>query len=121
MGYYTYYNLDVMNSEKFTPEQLINASKALAKIMDEESYADVDSLPVGNPFLWLSDDSMKWYEHDDDMIKLSKEFPEMTFRLFGEGEDHEDMWVAYYRDGRASTCYAHIIYDPMPDWVTESY
>jgi hypothetical protein len=46
---------------------------------------------------------VKWYEHDDDMLKLSKEFPEVTFILSGEGEESDDMWESKYKDGKMAT------------------
>lgn len=35
-------------------------------------------------------DSMKWYEHENDLHLLSKAYPEFVFQLDGEGEDHRE-------------------------------
>lgn len=45
-------------------------------------------------------DDEKWYEYDEDMRELSLEFPELTFQLTGQGEQKEDRWRRYYRNGQ---------------------
>lgn len=53
----------------------------------------------------------KWYDHDYDMLKLSKQFPELLFTLNGHGEEPEDMWYTYYHNGMLQYCPAIITYD----------
>ena len=40
----------------------------------------------------LSYDSWKWYDHDEDMVKLSLRFPNYAFILEGAGEENGDLW-----------------------------
>ena len=42
---------------------------------------------------------MKWYDHDADMVALSKQLPNVLFRLHGVGEEHDDEWVKFYFNG----------------------
>ena len=55
----------------------------------------------------------KWYEHDGDMLRLSRTFPEVLFVLWGEGEAPEDLWKCYYLDGRVQEAPARVEYPPF--------
>lgn len=44
-------------------------------------------------------DGVKWYEHEDDMIALSKEHPTLVWVLDGEGEDQGDVWRKFFYRG----------------------
>ena len=35
------------------------------------------------------------------MIKFSLLFPDVLFTLWGNGEENEDMWVAYFKNGKS--------------------
>ena len=59
----------------------------------------------------LQFDSIKWYEHDKDMIKLSKQYPDYIFKLSGQGEDPQDLWITYYYNGKKQYCPAIITYE----------
>lgn len=54
---------------------------------------------------------MKWYDHDEDMLALSKAFPNIVFVLTGEGEDRDDNWISYYKNGQIEVCHGRIVYD----------
>lgn len=45
-------------------------------------------------------DTMKWYEHEEDMLKVSLAFPGVLFRLDGEGEEAGDKWIKFFRNGK---------------------
>jgi hypothetical protein len=53
-------------------------------------------------------DDTKWYNHHDQMIEYSKRFPDVVFTLSGEGEESDDIWKKYYKDGKSQTEYAEI-------------
>lgn len=115
MGYYTYFNLSVENEKDFSKEELLNASRALAEITNivEPSYIRED---VINPFYWVSEDSMKWYDFEKDMTRLGELFPKMIFVLYGEGEERDDTWRLFVKEKEVVFQMAHIYYDPRPDW-----
>lgn len=50
----------------------------------------------------------KWYNYDEDMCRLSAEFPDVLFTLTGEGEETTDMWRDWYKSGSR---YAHWVAD----------
>lgn len=44
-------------------------------------------------------DECKWYDHQEDLVKFSKKYPKILFKLNGDGEDREDYWVLYVING----------------------
>lgn len=59
----------------------------------------------------------KWYDHDEDMCKLSAMYPNHMFILAGECEDSYDYWhwQAHYYRGNKSISMAKDILPPV-DW-----
>mgnify|MGYP003480903412 FL=1 len=61
---------------------------------------------------WVASD-VKWYDYNDDMQRLSKEFPQFRFYVHGDGDDSDDLWEDHWQDGRYQHCCAEIPpYDP---------
>ena len=60
-----------------------------------------------------SADSVKWYGWKTDVARLSKQFPTVLFTLRGDGEDNEDMWVAYFLGGKCQYEKAQIAFPPF--------
>ena len=48
----------------------------------------------------LEGDPAKWHESTEHMTRVSERWPEVLFNLHGDGEDSEDLWVAYFRNGQ---------------------
>ncbi|MCY8191473.1 hypothetical protein MOC62_07625 [Bacillus spizizenii] len=96
MGYYTDYKLEI------DPEP-IGLLKYLTKNDLLDSYL----------FHALTDrgSEMKWYDHEDDMKDISKDFPEALFTLNGDGEESGDVWRKYFKNGKMQTCRARIVFD----------
>lgn len=98
MGYYTSYNLDVNNVKSQAEHEAI-----LDKLheLNVIGYA----LDIGywnersKSSSFYSYDEAKWYDHDEDMIKLSEAFLKMTFKLYGTGEEPDDRWYCLYKNG----------------------
>lgn len=116
MGYYTYYTVRVARKKDistnlldYDPELNKIFSSALAEI-NPNYFDENDSFEAQ-----ISTDSMKWYDHDDDMLELSKRFPEYLFILSGAGEEYGDLWVSYYLNGKMQHCPAHIWYDEFDE------
>jgi hypothetical protein len=131
MGYYTDYTLEIEGD--FIAEQKVKSERLLqeANKIQEKELRDVakahvrsqyrlllepeewvaEMLEWGDPFI----ENCKWYDHTEDMLKISKEYPEFIFKLRGEGEENGDMWVKYYKNGRYQTCEAEIFYPPFDE------
>ena len=107
MGYYTKFDL-TMYPRQDEKKELEILREIAAKIYSYSSEEISDSTAE-----WCLSDHMKWYDNYDDMIEISKKFPDITFVLEGEGEEAGDLWVKYFNNGEGEECYAEIVY-PQP-------
>jgi hypothetical protein len=127
MGYNTYYELSIDDTQfkieiakKKAAEvkeiQESNISNTLKEKLIKDvigSYVrsavtqnDVVNLLTYNPF----GDKCKWYDHEDDMRNVSKNFKDVLFVLTGNGEEAKDMWVKYFLNGKMQVENAVITY-----------
>jgi hypothetical protein len=60
-----------------------------------------------------SEDSGKWYEHQEDMRKFSALHSNILFTLHGEGEENDDLWNEYYLNGKLQIAKAQIQIAPF--------
>lgn len=97
MGYYTRYKLET------SPESALE--KVMESVTEEVRYALGYDGSSGN--------STKWHDHEEEMAGISERFPDVTFKLHGEGEQSADIWVKYFRNGKSQTCKAEIVIPPM--------
>lgn len=97
MGYYTNFKIDIKPEEP----------KDLREYLDSEDsryYALIEALEdIGEP--------RKWYGHEDDMLEVSRKFPETIFELSGAGEEAGDLWRKYFKDGKIQRCHAQIMFE----------
>jgi hypothetical protein len=96
MGYLTHYNLKVHSAE--SGEDWETAEKALRNDNDLRSFF------FGNA------DSCKWYYHEDDMKNFSKIYCKVVFLLEGHGEEYDDIWRKFFKNGRMQRENAQIIF-----------
>lgn len=108
MGYYTKYDLSVTTDVKD-----INIKELKNKIV-----IDLSQILYGEPphidsweFSDLLEEEMKWYDFEKDMTSLSKKYPDVLFLLEGKGEESEDIWKAYFKDGYAQIVRARMVFD----------
>lgn len=45
-------------------------------------------------------DDAKWYDCEKDMIELSARYPLTIFRVYGDGDGPNDIWVRWFHDGK---------------------
>ena len=129
MGYYTYFTLGVhkkkydVNCPEVTVDFEIEKKVAveLAKIIyeigDKPEERDVKYLAAveEHGIYEVLNDSMKWYDHEDDMCKLSAMFPDLYFTLEGDGEECDDFWRKLFHGGQCIGCVDGEIYYPEFD------
>lgn len=91
MGYYTYFSLEVEGgpAEQHCPT---------CGNVGTWDWQDVISTFLNdyNPF----QESSKWYEWEDDMKRFSLQHPDYTFIIEGAGEETDDRWRAYIKNGK---------------------
>jgi hypothetical protein len=90
MGYYTNYSLSVDKDEDFHKENIRQLS----------GYGGL-----------FDGDGCKWYDHEMDMRRYSKEHPQILFTLSGEGEESPDIWKKYFKNGKMQVAKANIQFD----------
>jgi hypothetical protein len=97
MGYYTMYSLSTDADDE-----------TLASVLQETIYGGSELLSGA------FEEAHKWYDHEDDMRRISNAYKGVTFRLDGEGEDEGDKWRKWFRSGKKI---AHIKVVMPPDPV----
>lgn len=109
MGYMTGYSLTVCSARKNSAglfEQLPKMTlEAVADEVDRMNVFEEGDAHNGW-FAWTT-----WYDWEEDMILLSRKFNDVLFMLHGDGEDSEDLWDAYFLDGKIQVCPGRIVYD----------
>lgn len=112
MGYCTSYSLEL---EMYDHKTGARSMCVPTEIQDKVVAALTEFEIIG--YALTSDlycaDCVKWYDHDDDMIKVSKMFPDVLFCLHGEGESNDDLWDTYYLNGKTQDCPATVVYPPF--------
>lgn len=66
------------------------------EFIDKEPFIYDGAEPVASSL----EESCKWYDHEDDMKRLSLRFPDVVFTLNGTGEESGDVWVKYFKAGK---------------------
>ena len=117
MGYYTYYSMEARNvKDESEYESLVEALKEAGLFTYDDQWGPFDSSDFDaakQSAFFRPTDEAKWYDHTYDMVKFSKLFPNITFKLHGEGEERDDNWNKYFHDGKSEECIGKIIY-PNP-------
>ena len=113
MGYYTIFKLSAKDSE-ITDDMKKELSTINSYYFDNMNL--IDELVEG----WFE---AKWYDYVDNIKMLSLKFPTIVFILEGDGEENDDMWVAYFMNGKVQYEKAKITYnsfDPNKNLISES-
>ena len=127
MGYYTEYTLVIDNSQvkgevekkkqsEIEEIQQSNISDELKMrlIKDVEKTYRTSIVTQSDVIDFLTydtfEDQCKWYEHTEDMRKISEKYQNVIFSLYGNGEEGGDMWVKYFMNGKVQSEDAVITY-----------
>lgn len=106
MGYRTNYVLSIFYSgpDSGGPISGEMLEEAL-KLADEQFTCSQGCL-----FLY-TEEAIAWYDSHEDMLEFSKKFPDSVFCLHGVGEEDDDRWNAYYKNGKSQMCPVRFEYD----------
>ena len=80
MGYYTDYELTTSSS---LPPNFLDV------FLNTTGYSLYDFTLSG-----------KWYNFKEDMLEISKLYPDIVFQLDGVGEESGDVWRIYFKNGK---------------------
>lgn len=94
MGYDTSYSVKIIEGHAEIPKLIEMSHSAKFGINDW----GISKEPIG------------WVEHEKDLKKFSKKFPDSVIELSGEGEEAEDIWKKYFCNGKMQVCKAEITY-----------
>jgi hypothetical protein len=90
MGYLTEYTLSIHTPGVDGPG-VLSIFKQLKEYSEEAAYCLCDD--------GSTKQSGKWYDHEEDMLDLSKDYPNLIFLLEGSGEDEADLWRKFFKNG----------------------
>lgn len=103
MGYMTTYSISAFTEDGPLSSETINDHlHEYRHIIDLYESHNPDEHTV---VVWA-----KWYTCDNDMIEVSTANPDVTYRIYGNGEEINDEWVCFYKDGQVEE---HV----RPVWV----
>lgn len=111
MGYYTDYELTANSFEYEADAKQFNDE--LGTTTGYNFRTRVNRVPPLYQSLALLQEA-KWYDHADDLMKLSTKWPWVTIILVGVGEDRGDHWRMRVRNGVVERQNAVISF---PEWT----
>lgn len=107
MGYYTRYNLTVLNEDRDCTQEL---RQIWEEKIEKEALPSVFAEAFERVF---SEGSQKWYEYEEDMLAISRAFPDYIFQLDGKGEESGDIWRKYFYRGQMQGGKVQIIFPEL--------
>ena len=91
-----------------------NTNYTLEHDVPEADWPDVqdqfDAAGMGSVFDNGGLAGFSWYEHEENLLRISTHFPEFTFTLTGIGETAGDMWKKRFQAGRVEEVRAEIVW-----------
>ena len=84
MEYLTTFSFNLVNGPEEQYNKLLKDIEEITGIKDVSEYESL---------------SAKWYDADEDLKQLSKKYPDITFSVWGDGEDSEDVWQQFWHAG----------------------
>lgn len=106
MGYKTHYTLEVLGVDELA------ATKIIADLRDINPEARLAFCSWGG-----REEPVKWPEWQEDMTRFSHDYPDVVFLLWGDGENGDDFWRAYFKNGVCEEQEAEIVYPDPPEWA----
>ena len=119
MGYDTVYWL-TWEEETPTMEEVVQEFVRL-DIDNVASELGVSAARYWNGIL-TGEEETRWYNHQLDLAQLSKNWPEVTFQLEGDGETSDDHWREYFRDGKVHEVEGKLVFPEFdPEELAEPF
>jgi len=107
MSYPTFYSL-----EYDTPDDYEEIKDFILKDIDYFADFEIEDLMDGGGV------TASWYDHEEDMLNLSRGFPATIFILRGTGEEQGDMWKKRFINGGVEVVQVEMTFPdfaPLPE------
>jgi len=109
MGYYTDFSIQLIG-EDIDEAKVEEVRIELEKVSEYTFYRDV--------FKEIkSEDTFKWYEHEEHLKILAITYPDICFIVKGIGEEQPDMWIKYFKGNNFKYAKGAITYPEPPPWT----
>lgn len=120
MGYYTRFSIEIRTAitkaeAKEIAWAINRAITPLVKSEEDWFFTLDDYAAADDKYTWdiMPADELKWYDWEEDMKAIAKEYPAIEFRVEGNGEDRDDWWVARLKGDRYQIKYVE---PPIDEW-----
>lgn len=100
MGYYTNFDISVLD-DKITEDILESLTNITEYEFDRTRYGVHICASWGN--------------FEKDMCELSRLYPNKIFIVDGEGEENDDVWKMYWKNGKFQESNRTVIYEPFDE------
>jgi hypothetical protein len=97
MGYYTSYDLTI---------EISSSDEIMAEFREFSKDASCALMETGG-----NRESLKWHKDKEELCEFSKKYPEAIFILTGAGDDSDDHWRLYVKNGAYQKAKATIEYE----------
>lgn len=93
--------------------KLINKNNNIDDAVSDYITAHEEIYGIDN--IGQSTESVKWYDHEEHMVKMSKHIKDVLFKLEGKGEESGDIWIKYFLNGKKQICRGNIVFDDFDE------
>lgn len=110
MVYYSDFTDFELTAAQYTPDTLLFKMPHIddnvsAQILAELSKkTDVFSKCYNTNLSFGVTGSAKWINWERDMLSISSDYPGILFKLDGNGDAEDDVWTAYFFEGKVQLC-----------------
>jgi len=109
MGYYTSYSLNIFNFNNGRIENISEEDFKSFLIFQLRKISEGAKTSL-NEF-GETENSCKWYDWKEDLKELSNRYQGFLFELIGVGEETEDIWKAFFLNGKCQLCPGRIVFE----------
>ncbi len=96
MGYYTDFIIECHDNDCYQT------------MLEEFSYDDHKDNQIIIPY-------RKWYEHEEELCAFSTRFPAVLITVTGYGEENDDIWRKYFKNGKVQMEFAEMTFESFDE------
>ena len=109
MGYYSDFKLEIEGDES----EISKIKESMKSVVDNnDCKSDLGFYEAATAYIEGDDkDSTKWYDYQEDLKRISEDYPTLLFKLYREGEECRDLEHSYNKNGMSQLCPAIITFE----------